>query len=303
MGSILDIYTGYFGLSARPFAISPDPDMLFWSMTHRRAYSLMEYAIVTRAPITLVTGEVGAGKTLLVQHLLRNVGDDVIFGLVSQVRGKAEDVLPWVLLALGEPAEPHDSMVDLFSRFEERLIREYAAGRRVVLVFDEAQNLSDQALEQVRTLTNMNTGTDELLQVFLVGQSGLQDRIMGSSLQPLAQRIGAACHLPAMDAQTTGEYVRHRLKAVGGKEEIFTEDAVDLVHERTGGLARLVNQLCDFSMVYAFSKGNPQIDRMTVMQVINDGVFFGGQAIMAPAAKAEITQMPMFRPRTAASQD
>lgn len=299
MGSILDIYTGYFGLNARPFAIAPDPDMLFWSITHRRAYSLMEYAIVTRAPITLVTGEVGAGKTLLVQHLLRNVGDDVVFGLVSQVRGKAEDVLPWVLLALGEPAEPADSMVELFSRFEERLIQEYAAGRRVVLVFDEAQNLSDQALEQIRTLTNMNTGTDELLQVFLVGHSGLRERIVNSALQPLAQRIGAACHLPAMDSATTGEYVRHRLKAVGGNHELFTDEAVDLVHERTGGLARLVNQLCDFSMVYAFSKGNPQVDKMTVMQVINDGVFFGGQALMAPADKDDVAHLPNFRARPA----
>ncbi|NBE06499.1 ExeA family protein [Paragemmobacter ruber] len=297
MGSILDIYTGYFGLSARPFAIAPDPDMLYWSNAHRRAYSLMEYAIVTRAPITLVTGEVGSGKTLLVQHLLRNVGDDVVFGLVSQVRGKAEDVLPWVLLALGEPAEPEDTMVDLFSRFEERLIREYAAGRRVVLVFDEAQNLSDTALEQIRTLTNMNTGTDELLQVFLVGHSSLKERIVGTILQPLAQRIGAACHLPAMDAETTGEYVRHRLRSVGGNDDIFTDDAVDLVHEHSGGLARLVNQLCDFSMVYAFSKGNPQVDDLTVMQVINDGVFFAGQALLPPAAREEVMHIPVFRSR------
>ncbi|MEZ5754206.1 MAG: AAA family ATPase [Paracoccaceae bacterium] len=296
MGTILDIYTGYFGLKARPFAIAPDPGLLFWSSSHRRAYSLMEYSIVTKAPITLVTGEVGTGKTLLIQHMLRSVGDDVVFGVVSQVRGAAEDVLPWVLLALGEEAAPSDTMVELFARFEARLIREYAAGRRVVLVFDEAQNLSDNALEQIRTLTNMNTGTDELLQVFLVGLSGLRDRIVAPELQPLAHRIGAASHLPVMDVETTGEYIRHRLQAVGGDVDLFSDEAVELIHERTTGIARQVNQLCDFAMVYAFSKGNDRIDRMTVQQVIKDGVFFGGQVVLPPAAEPVV---PVTRMRTA----
>jgi len=298
MGSILDIYTGYFGLNARPFAISPDPDLVFWSPSHRRAFSLMEYSIVTRAPITLVTGEVGSGKTLLVQRLLRGVGDDVVFGLVSQVRGFAEDVLPWVLLSLGEAADPHDSMVELYARFEERLIREYAAGRRVVLVFDEAQNLSDTALEQIRTLTNMNTGTDELLQVFLVGLPALRERIESPALQPLAQRIGAACHLPAMDEETTTDYILHRLHAVGGETDLFSPEAIEMIHERTHGIPRLVNQLCDFAMVYAFSKNNDRIDHMTIQQVIKDDVFFSGQTLLPPADR-EAAPMAVFRARTA----
>ena len=297
MGSILDIYTGYFGLTARPFAIAPDPDLVFWSPQHRRAFSLMEYSIVTRAPITLVTGEVGAGKTLLVQRLLRGVGDDVVFGLVSQVRGFAEDVLPWVLLSLGEVADPQDTMVELYARFEERLIREYAAGRRVVLVFDEAQNLSDTALEQIRTLTNMNTGSDELLQVFLVGLPSLRERIESPALQPLAQRIGAACHLPAMDDETTTDYILHRLHAVGGETDLFTAEAIEMIHERTHGIPRLVNQLCDFAMVYAFSKNNDRIDHMTIQQVIKDDVFFSGQTLLPPAER-DAAPMAVFRART-----
>jgi general secretion pathway protein A len=298
MGSILDIYTGYFGLNGRPFAIAPDPELVFWSPQHRRAFSLMEYSIVTRAPITLVTGEVGSGKTLLVQRLLRSVGDDVIFGLVSQVRGLADDVLPWVLLSLGEAADPHDSMVELYARFEERLIREYAAGRRVVLVFDEAQNLSDAALEQIRTLTNMNTGSDELLQVFLVGLPSLRDRIEAPALHPLAQRIGAASHLPAMDDETTTDYILHRLHAVGGETDLFTAEAIAMIHERTHGIPRLVNQLCDFAMVYAFSKNNDRIDHMTIQQVIKDDVFFSGQTLMLTAEK-DVAPTAMFRARTA----
>ncbi|WP_434618889.1 ExeA family protein [Tabrizicola sp. M-4] len=301
MGSILDIYTGFFGLSGRPFAIAPDPDMIFWSPQHRRAFSLMEYSIVTHAPITLVTGEVGAGKTLLVQRLLRSVGDDVIFGLVSQVRGYAEDVLPWVLLSLGEAADPQDSMVELYARFEERLIREYAAGRRVVLIFDEAQNLSDAALEQIRTLTNMNTGTDDLLQVFLVGLPSLRDRIEAPTLHPLAQRIGAASHLPAMDEETTTDYILHRLHAVGGETDLFSAEAIEMIHERTHGIPRLVNQLCDFAMVYAFSKNTDRIDHATIQQVIKDDVFFSGQTLLPPSER-EAPPMAVFRAK-AASRD
>lgn len=292
MGSILDIYTGYYRLSGRPFAIAPDPDILFWSLAHRRAYSLMEYAVITRAPITMVTGEVGTGKTLLVQQLLRSVGDDVVFGLVSQIKGMADDVLPWVLVALGEAVDAGDSMVELLARFEERLIHEFSLGRRVILIFDEAQNLSDRALEQIRTLTNLNTGKDELLQVFLVGLGSLRDRISVPELQPLAHRIGTATHLPAMDAQTAQDYVRFRLEAVGGSGDLFSEEAVALIHERTQGIARLVNQLCDLAMVYAFSKGNAQIDHATVAQVIRDGVFYGGQALLAGAGTAAATAVP-----------
>ena len=295
MGNILDIYTDFYGLSARPFAIAPDPDLIFWSSAHKRAYSLLEYGVITRAPITLITGDVGTGKTVLIQHLLRAADEDVTYGLISNAQGGRDELLRWVLLALGQPAESGDTYVDLYARFEEHLVAEYAAGRRVVLVFDEAQNLTEESLEEVRMFTNINTGTDELLQVVLVGLPELRERILRPALRAFSQRVSAAFHIPAMDAATTAAYIAHRLNCVGGQAPLFTQDAVEMIHDQARGVPRLTNQLCDFAMVYAFSKGSPEVDRMTVQQVLRDGVFFAGIEPSALASEEEAVRVPMFR--------
>ena len=294
-GSILDIYTDFYGLGARPFAIAPDPEMIFWSSAHKRAYSLLEYGIITRAPITLITGDVGSGKTVLIQHLLRAEIEDISFALVSNAQGGRDELLRWVLLALGQPAETGDTYVDLYARFEEHLVAEYAAGRRVVLIFDEAQNLTAESLEEIRMFTNINTGADELLQVVLVGLPELRDRILRPAQRAFAQRVTAAFHIPAMDAATTASYITHRLDCVGGKAQIFTPEAMDMIHDQARGVPRLTNQLCDFSMVYAFSKGSPEVDRVTVQQVLRDGVFFSGIEQAAISSEEEAVRVPMFR--------
>ena len=173
MDSTLNIYTDFFGLTERPFSLVPDPDFLFWSDAHKRAYSMLEYGIVTRAPITLITGEVGAGKTTILHHLLRSVGDEVQIGLISNAHGDRGELLRWVLLALNQEAQAHETYVDLFGRFQSYLIDEYSRGRRVILIFDEAQNLSRESLEELRMFTNINSNKDELLQLVLVGQPEL----------------------------------------------------------------------------------------------------------------------------------
>ena len=295
VGNILDIYTEFYGLTARPFAIAPDPELIYWSSAHRRAYSLLEYGIITRAPITLITGEVGTGKTVLIQHLLRSAEDDVTYGLVSNAQGGRDELLRWVLLALGQPAEAGDTYVDLYARFEDHLVGEYAAGRRVVLVFDEAQNLTADSLEEIRMFTNINTGTDELLQVVLVGLPELRERVLRPALRAFAQRVTAAFHIPPMDEATTAAYIAHRLSCVGGKVPLFTAEAVETIHDQARGVPRLTNQLCDFAMVYAFSKGSPEVDRMTVQQVLRDGVFFSGIEPGALSADEEPVRVPMFR--------
>lgn len=274
MDSTLDIYTDFFGLSERPFSLVPDPDFLFWSPAHKRAYSMLEYGIVTRAPITLITGEVGAGKTTLMHHLLRSVEDDVQVGLIANAHGDRGELLRWVLLALGQDARADETYVDLFGRFQTYLIDEYAAGRRVILIFDEAQNLSRESLEELRMFTNINANKDELLQLVLVGQPELRDMIRQPNLRQFAQRVSSAFHLTAMDIRTVRAYISHRLKVAGAASEIFHLSARDLVFEASGGVPRLVNQLCDLAMVYAFTKGNKTITRLTVQQVLADGVFF-----------------------------
>lgn len=274
MDSTLDIYTDFFGLSERPFSLVPDPDFLFWAEAHKRAYAMLEYGIVTRAPITLITGEVGAGKTTLLQQLLRSVDEDVRIGLVSNAHGDRGELLRWVLMALNQEAPAQETYVDLFSRFQSYLIDEYRQGRRVILIFDEAQNLTRESLEELRMFTNINTGKDELLQLVLVGQPELRDMVRQPGLRQFAQRVSSAFHLSAMDRNTVRGYISHRMKVAGAETEVFQRSARDLIHAATGGVPRLVNQLSDLALVYAFTKGNKTVTRLTVQQVLEDGTFF-----------------------------
>ena len=235
---------------------------------------MLEYGILTRAPITLITGEVGAGKTTILHHLLKSVAADVKIGLVSNAHGDRGELLRWVLLALDQPQLPGETYVDLFGRFQTYLIEQYATGKRVILIFDEAQNLSRESLEELRMFTNINSNKDELLQLVLVGQPELRDIIHRPDLRQFAQRVSAAFHLSAMDEQTVRAYIRHRLQVAGADQDIFSVAAADLVHAATGGVPRLVNQLCDFALVYAFTKNTGKVSRLTVQQVLDDGVFF-----------------------------
>lgn len=294
MGSTLDIYTAHFGLSERPFSLVPDPDFLFWSDQHRRAFSMLEYGILTRAPITLITGEVGAGKTTLLHHLLKSVDEDVQIAMISNAHQDRGELIRWTLIALDQPVDPNAAYVDLFAQFQQYLIAEYARGRRVILIFDEAQNLSREALEELRMFTNINSNKDELLQLVLVGQPELRDLVLRPDLRQFAQRVAASFHLPSMDADMVRDYINHRLTVAGSTRNIFQAPACELIHEATGGVPRLVNQLCDLSMVYTFTRGVQNVSRSIVAQVLADGVFFGGGtfADTPPAPTHTTEQVP-----------
>jgi type II secretory pathway predicted ATPase ExeA len=305
MGSTLDIYTAHFGLRERPFSLVPDPEFLYWAPPHRRAFAMLEYGLVSRAPITVITGEVGAGKTTLLYHLLGALGPEVRVGLIANAHGDRGELLRWVLLALAQPTAPGATYVDLFGQFQNFLIAEYAAGRRVVLIFDEAQNLSRESLEELRMLTNINSGKDELLQLVLVGQPELRDTIRRPDLVQFAQRVTSSFHLPAMDAEMVRGYIRHRLAVAGAPWPIFDEAAMNRVHAATRGVPRLVNQLCDMAMVYAYAKEETTIGVETIEQVIADGVFFAGgadpgaaEAAPQPAPQTANPTAPQTAPQT-----
>ena len=274
----LDIYTEFFGLTAQPFSLTPDPDFLYWSPAHKRAYAMLEYGVMTHAPITLITGEVGAGKTTLLQHLLRSLVPEVRVGLISNPIGTREELLRWVLMSLELPAVPEDTYVDLFSRFQTHVLDEYAQGRRVILIFDEAQNLDRAALEELRMFTNINTGRDVLLQLVLVGQPELRDIVARRDMRQFAQRVAALFHLPAMDLPTMRDYIQHRLAVAGRTRRLFTADAVELIHQKTGGVPRMVNRLCDLALVYAFTAGRKLVDPKIIQDVLDDGAFFPVEA-------------------------
>ena len=276
MGASLDLYTAHFGLRERPFSLVPDPGFLFWSDTHARAFSMLEYGILTRAPITLITGEVGTGKTTLIHQLLATNREDVTIGLIANAHGDRNELLRWVLMSLGQPAPNDAHYVDLFGQFQQYLVDEYAAGRRVVLIFDEAQNLTRDVLEELRMFTNINAGKDELLQLIMVGQPELRDIVLRPDLRQFAQRVAASFHLPEMESTGVKDYIQHRLRVAGATTDIFELDAIGAIYEATRGIPRLVNQLCDLALVYAFTMESQTVPQSVIIQIMKDGVFFGG---------------------------
>lgn len=268
------LYADFFGLSERPFTLLPDPAFLYWSKAHRNAYTILDYGIFSRAPITVVTGEIGSGKTTLVQHLLKQTDASITIGLISNAQGGRGELLQWVLNALSVEVSNDATYVQKFQKLQDFLIAEYAAERRVVLIFDEAQNLSMEGLEELRMLTNINANKDELIQLILIGQPELRDVIRSPKMKQLAQRVAASFHIPAMDEDTVAQYIQHRLRIVGGQGDEFTIAACKMVYDQTGGVPRLVNQLCDIAMVYAWSKEQRTVTEDILQSVLDDGLFF-----------------------------
>ena len=280
-----DLYMEFFGLTERPFTLLPDPDFLFWSRAHRRAYSVLEYGVITRSPITVVTGEVGVGKTTLVQKLLQSIDDDITIGLISNAQGGRGELLQWVLNSLGVETDLSAAYVTLFQQLQDFVIEEYACGRRVILLIDEAQNLSVEGLEELRMLTNINSNKDELLQLILVGQPELRQLILRPELRQFVQRVTATYHIASLDRAAVAGYIQHRLSYVGGTGSEFTAEAIDLVHKHSHGIPRLVNKLCDFAMVYAATEERRIVDAAIVEEVLGDGVFLPALPSVGEAAE------------------
>lgn len=262
------MYESFYGLDHRPFSTAPDPAFLYWSEAHLLAFTMMRYAVMTRAPIAVITGEIGAGKTTLLRELLRETEADVRVALVSNMQAGRGELLQWVMMALGERLDA-ESYVALFDRFQQLVVAEYAAGRRVLLIVDEAQNLSVEQLEELRMLSNINGGKDELLQMILVGQPQLRSILAMPALTQLAQRIGADFHLDPLAAGDVQRYIDHRLERAGGRWRIFTPSAVALIEQVTGGVPRIINTLCDLAMVYGYAAESKVIDRDLLLEFLN----------------------------------
>ena len=251
--------------------------MLVWSSQHRRAFSVLEFGILSHSPVTLLTGAIGCGKTTLLRELLRHLGDGVTIGLISNAQGGRGELIQWVLNALGVAFDPASGYVRQFQQMQDFMIAEYAAGRRVVLIFDEAQNLSRESLEELRMLTNINTGKDEVVQLVLVGQPELAELIRRPDLEQLAQRIAVSFHLRPLDAGAADDFVIQRLRAAGGSGEEFDLAARAMVYQVTGGVPRLINQFCDMALLYAWTMDMPVVTTDILSEVLQDNIFFAAQ--------------------------
>lgn len=261
-------------MTEKPFSIQPDPDFLFWGRAHSMAYAMLEYGIMNRAGFTVISGEVGCGKTTLIRHLLNKLDDDITVGLISNTMEGRDDLLQWVLMAFGQPFE-ENSHVALYDQLHKYLIGEYAAGRRTILIVDEAQNLGPKSLEELRMLSNINADKDQLLQLVLVGQPQLKELLQRRDMMQFIQRVASDFHLKPLSAEEVESYVHHRLHIAGCKKMIFSHEACFRIAEATKGIPRLINILCDTALVYGYSSGSPLVTEALVEEVIRDKSEYG----------------------------
>jgi general secretion pathway protein A len=263
------MYERYFGFRTKPFALTPDPEFLYPSRQHAMAMTMLEYGLESHAAFSLLTGDIGSGKTTLVRRLLRGLGDQVAVGLISNTHERFRSIHGWALSALGI-APVDDSEIAKYEALVDSFVREYSKGRRTLLILDEAQNLSIEVLEELRLLSNVNSEKDLVLQILLVGQPELRAKLSRPELRQFAQRVSVDFHLRPLDRAETHAYVRHRLKIAGGPQTLFLPEAIEFVYARTHGIPRLLNQLCDLSLVYAFAERKQRIDADLIAQVVRD---------------------------------
>ena len=275
------MYRQHFGLKAKPFSLIPDPKFLHFSDKHKVAYSLLEYGLHEQSGLTVITGEVGSGKTTLIRHLLSEIDQsELAIGLINNTHASLGDLTQWVALAFGIAHEDKDK-VTLFRDVQDYLINEWANGKRAVLIVDEAQNMDKETLEELRLYTNINADGEQFLQIVLVGQPELRDILRAPELAQMAQRVSVEYHIEPLGWQDTANYIRHRLATASNEESveasshIFDSVAIAVIFYFSGGVPRLINTLCDFALVHAYAMGLQTINHTIALEVVR-GRTIGG---------------------------
>jgi len=263
------MYTQHFGLKHKPFNQVPDPNYLYLSPNHKKALTMLEYGVVSHAGFTVVTGEIGAGKTTLIRALLTKIGSDCVIGLINNTHESFGNLMGWVLDALDIESCASDN-AGRYRDYINFVIDKHAKGKRVVLIIDEAQNLSVKSLEELRLLSNVNIDSEIFLQLILTGQPELIDKLNEPDLVQFAQRIGVEFHLKALDYQQTEKYIVHRLTMAGANQSIFSHEACAAIFCYSEGVPRRINNLCDFALVYAFADDKNTVGIDTIISMMKD---------------------------------
>ncbi|MBV2120975.1 MAG: AAA family ATPase [Candidatus Thiodiazotropha sp. (ex Ctena orbiculata)] len=265
------MFQDYFGIAEDPFAITPDPKYLFLSERHRNGFAHLLYGVTQGGGFVQLTGEVGTGKTLLCRKLLAQLPRAVDVAFVFNPRLSPLELVATicdelrVLYPLG--CSSIKEIVDFLNAY---LLESHAQGRRTVVIIDEAQNLSFESLEQIRLLTNLETSSEKLLQIILVGQPELRSLLNRPELRQLAQRVTARYHLTPLSRSETRAYILHRLKVAGLERPLFTDGAIRRVYKLSGGIPRLINILCSRGMLAAYGKRKGQVSRSMLSQVARE---------------------------------
>jgi len=245
-------YLSHFNLQEQPFRLTPDPEFLYWSKQHARAKAYMESTIWLADGFVIITGEIGSGKTTLLQSFLSELDDDVVYAVVSQTQLTPTQFLQAVLTEFG--FKPFNKRkVELLDMLNMFLIEQYSSGKKVVLIVDEAQNLTHKVLEEIRLISGIETHKEKVLRIILAGQPELRETLDTPGLRQLVQRVRLRFHLGPLDRREMREYIEHRLSIAGAAEKLFNEDTFDTIHRYTGGVPRLINTLCDTALLCAFA--------------------------------------------------
>lgn len=264
------MYTAFYGLREKPFSLTPDPRFLFLATSHREALAHILYGIDQGEGFICITGEVGTGKTTLCRTLLRRLDRDTEVAFVFNPTLSGVEMLRAISVELGLDVAGR-TRAELSERLNAFLLETNRAGRRVLLIIDEAQNLSNETLEEIRLFSNLETPTSKLIQILLFGQPELDEKLEKHELRQLRQRISVRWSLGTLSSSETRDYVVHRLTiAAGYQSEFFTEAALREVYRKTGGVPRLINVLCNRSLLAGFADGSRQIEAQHVRKVARE---------------------------------
>ncbi len=264
------MYESFFGLKEKPFNLTPDPDYIYMSPAHENAFTHLEYALAENKGFVVITGEIGAGKTTLINFLLNKIPQDVDVGIINNTSVAPGQFIRMICEEF-EVAVAGTTKAGMLDRFQHFLMECFSGKKRVVLIIDEAQNLSIRTLEEIRMLSNLEAEKQHLIQIILAGQPELRTKLKKKELEQLAQRVTVHSHLVGLDSEEVARYIRHRLFVAGADHrELFTDDAIETVFRYSKGIPRVINILCDAALVYGFADELPLIDARIVEDVVND---------------------------------
>jgi putative secretion ATPase (PEP-CTERM system associated) len=281
------MYEEFYNLKEKPFQIVPNPEYLYLSPGHKNALTFLEYGLAESTGFVLLTGEIGAGKTTLIRYLLNQIESDMEVAVVFNTNVNSEQLLNLILQEFELEAH-EDNKAKNLEILNNFLIGQYAERIRVLLIIDEAQNLTNDALEEVRMLSNVQSDDQVLMQIMLVGQPELRARLKTPVLVQFSQRIAVNYHLQALSREETTEFILFRLKKAGSTSQIFTSNAMEMIYQASTGIPRTINLICDSALVYGFADELLTIDTPVIETVINELGVIGLYDSNAYKAKAEL---------------
>lgn len=265
------MYTSFLGLNSQPFQITPDPEFLFLSRVHKKAQTYLNYGISSDSGgFILITGEVGTGKTTIVRSIMKELKEDVIFARINNTRITSEQLIALINDDFGLDVKGKDK-IHLLRELSDYLIEQYIAMKKSFLIIDEAQNLSADLLEEIRLLSNLETDKAKLLRIILVGQPELNELLSQPELRSFRQRITVSCHISPLTREETEQYIYHRLQVAGNRDAvIFNPGTFDALYDFARGIPRLINIICDFLLLSAFTDQTREISLHMVHEVKQD---------------------------------